>query len=237
MIKLLLKIAIIIILCASTFLAKAQIGYDYAQYDVGFAAGLNTGVITDVASTKTAPSINFNFNYNHTPYLNYIFEASIGRLKGGDSLKTVGGGREFENHFAAFALRVQLQGGEIFDYSKSNVANAFKGLYLSTGIGYLVNHIVAKSADRRQPEGVPLPGNNNTNIPYIPLRIGYELKLFNQYSEPSVKFDIGYQFNYVLNDNLDGYATGGYNDSFSQLTLGVKFAIGGVTSYRKQIHY
>jgi hypothetical protein len=166
--------------------------------------------------------------------VNYVFEGQFGTLKAGDA--SAGYGRTFENKYWAFGLRVQLQAGELIDYSKSQVANAFKGLYVSTGIGYLVNK-VKKGGDNSLPAGVTPPGDDNSQVPYIPLRIGYEIKLFNQYNDPSIKIDLGYQYNRVLDDNLDGYKAGRHNDIFSQITLGIKVAIGGVTSYRKQIFY
>ncbi|WP_183556861.1 hypothetical protein [Mucilaginibacter sp. SP1R1] len=235
MIKLILKTIIIVVLCTTTFLAKAQLGYDYAQYDVGFAVGINTPVSTDVPNAiKNTPSAHFNFNYNQSPFVNYIFEGQFGRLKAGD-VNSVSG-RKFENHFTAFALKVQLQAGEVIDYSQSGVANAFKNLYLSSGIGYIINK-VTNTPDKRVAEGTKLPGDNNSQIPFIPVRLGYEFKIFNQYNEPSVKIDLGYQYNFLMDDNLDGYSTGAHKDVFSQFTVGVKFAIGGVTSYRKQIYY
>lgn len=237
MIKLISKTIIIVILCAITFTARAQLGYDYAKYDVGGAVGLNRAVSTDVTNAlKTTPSAHFNLTYNHTPFVNYVFEGQFGRLKAG-SISSVSG-RMFENHFTAFALKVQLQAGEIIDYSQSPVANGFKNLYLSTGIGYLINHVVEKTDDKRIPPDKTLPGDNNSQVPFIPIRIGYEFKIFNEYNEPSFKIDLGYQYNYLLNDNLDGYDTGkSHHDTFSQFTIGVKFAIGGVTSYRKQVSY
>lgn len=235
MTKLILRTTLTFILCTSAFLVKAQLGYDYAQYDVGAAVGLNYPISTDVTKAlKYTPSAQFNFTYNHGPFINYVFEGQFGTLKAGDP--SLGYGRTFENRFWAFGLRVQLQAGELIDYSKSQVANGFKGFYVSTGIGYLVNH-VKRGGDNTLPAGIQAPGDNNSQIPYIPIRIGYEIKLFNQYNEPSIKIDLGYQYNKILDDNLDGYKTGRYNDAFTQFSLGVKVAIGRVTSYRKQIYY
>jgi hypothetical protein len=236
MIKLILKTFIIVVLSTSTFLAKAQIGHDYARYDIGGAVGINRPVSTDVPnSLKTTPSAHFNFTYNHTPFLNYVFEGQFGRLKAGNVDSE--SGRMFENHFTAFALKVQLQAGEVIDYSQSQVANGLKNLYVSSGIGYIINHVVEKTPDKRVPAGYMIPGDNNSQIPFIPVRIGYEFKVFNQYNEPSFKIDLGYQYNFLMDDNLDGYSTGAHKDTFSQFTIGVKFAIGEVTSYRKQIYY
>lgn len=237
MIKLISKTIIILTLCTTSFLAKAQIGYDYAQYDLGVAGSANIAANSDVQTYKVTPAVHFNFNYNQSPFVNYVFEFQVGRLEGGDSLKTTSG-RQFENHFAAFLFRAQLQAGEFIDYSTSPFMNVMKNWYTSVGIGYMVNHIVTKSNDIRVAGGYTLPGDNNAQVPFIPLRLGYEFKLFNSYSQPSVKIDIGYQYNLVLSDNLDGYATGSTtHDAYAQFTIGVKFAVGGVTSYRKQIHY
>lgn len=234
MIKLITKILLIFAFCTCSFLARAQSGYDYAQYDVGVATGINVAAMADVNTFRYTPSIHFNFNYNSGPYINYVFELQVGRLEGGDSLKS-STGRQFENHFSAFLFRAQLQAGEFLDYSNSRFANSMKNLYVSAGIGYIVNHIVAKSADKR---GYIIQGDNNAQVPFLPLRLGYEFKIYNDYNQPSVKIDIGYQYNFVFSDSLDGYSSAkSNNDAYAQFTIGVKFAIGGVTSYRKQIPY
>lgn len=236
MIKSILKTSIIILLCSVSFLAKAQIGFDYAQYDVGFAAGINQASSTDVQTLKTTPSINLNFTYNQSPFVNYVFNVEVGRLKGGSPATSTQ--RQFENHFSAYSFRVQVQAGELIDYSRSAIANAFKNLYLSSGLGYLNNNVTYRTNDVLLLEqGQVLPYEPKTNEIFIPVRLGYEFKLFNSYNQPAVKIDLGYQYNFIMGDNLDAYVAGAHNDAYSQVTLGFKFAIGGVTSYRKQIHY
>jgi len=236
MIKLILKTSFIILLCSVSFLVKAQIGFDYAQYDVGFAAGLNQASSADVQTLKTTPSINLNFTYNQSPFINYVFNVEVGRLKGGSPNTSTQ--RQFENHFSAYSFRIQVQAGEIMDYSQSAIANAFKNLYLSSGLGYINNNVVFRTNDVHLLEnGQVLPFEPKTNEIFIPVRLGYEFKFFNSYNQPSVKIDLGYQYNFIMGDNLDGYVAGAHNDAYSQVTLGFKFAIGGVTSYRKQIHY
>lgn len=236
MIKSILKTSIIILLCSVSFLAKAQIGFDYAQYEVGFAAGINQASSADVQTLKTTPSINLNFTYNQSPFINYIFNVEVGRLKGGAPNTTTQ--RQFENHFSAYSFRVQVQAGELIDYSQSAIANAFKNLYLSSGLGYINNNVVYRTDDvLLLAQGQVLPYEPKTNEIFIPVRLGYEFKIFNSYSQPAVKIDLGYQYNFIMGDNLDGYVAGAHNDAYSQFTIGFKFAIGGVTSYRKQIHY
>lgn len=234
MIKNITKTLFILFLCTTSFWAKAQIGYDYAQYDVGAAVGVNVAAMADVNTLTVTPSVHFNFNYNQSPFTNYVFELQVGRLEGGTLASS--SGRKFENHFTAFSFRGQLQAGEFLDYSTSPFLNAVKNLYVSAGIGYIVNHIVYKSLDKRDPTYAV--GDNNAQTPFLPLRLGYEFKIYNDFNQPSVKIDIGYQYNYIFGDELDGYKTAASNnDAYAQFTIGVKFAIGGVTSYRKQIHY
>jgi len=229
------KVLFTIIVCLVVNSAKAQLGYDYAVYDVGFAAGINT-VYGDAETLTKTNSIHFNFNYNVSPFVNYVFEIQTGQLKGGDSVNTISG-RQFANSFTAIMMRCQVQAGELIEYSDSQLANALKNVYLSTGVGFVVNHITTINRYSSQLPGYYTPGDNNSNEILIPARIGYEFKLFNKYDQPSFKVDVGYQYNFILGDGLDGFTVGGKNDAYSQITIGVKFALGEVTSYRKRISH
>lgn len=217
--------------------AKAQIGYDYAQYDLGLGGAYNT-VYGDAQTTKGTPSAAVSFNFNQTPYANYIFELQAGTLEGGDKLSTTG--RYFKNSYTALVFRGQLQAGEILDYSGGGIMGGLKNLYLSTGVGYVLNNmkdINRVSQKLQYPNGDPFysGGLNKSNELYIPARIGYEFKFFNQYSQPSFKIDVGYQLNFDLTDNLDGFTAGKSKDVWSQISINLKFALGGVTSYRKTL--
>jgi hypothetical protein len=238
MLKYILKITFILcITVLSALTSKAQIGYDYAQYDLGVAVGANQ-VYGDIQSTKTTPTIHFNFNYNQTPFVNYLIEAQLGRLEGGDK-NTDPYGRQFKSTLSAFAFRAQLQAGEFIDYSQSKVKNALKNLYISSGIG--IEYTTIKEGDINRysidPPGLYTPGENSSSEIFIPARVGYELKFYNSVNQPSFKIDLGWQYNFILGDQLDGFKAGGHNDSYTQFTLGFKFSLGGVTSYSKQIYY
>ncbi|MDO3644285.1 MAG: hypothetical protein ACTHMI_08180 [Mucilaginibacter sp.] len=236
MTKHLLKTLPIILLVCSAFMARAQNGYNYAQYDIGTAVGFDK-VYGDAETVTTTQSIHFNFTYNATPFVNFVFETQLGKLRGGDSVLTKSG-RYFNNDFAAFIFRGQLQLGEIMDYSRSPLQNALKNLYVSAGLGFVRNHITQVSRNSQQIADFYTGGDDKSKEPFIPLRIGYEIKLFNRYSQPSAKIDLGYGYNYILGDDLDGFVAGGKKDVYTQFTLGVKFAIGSaLTSYRKQITY
>ena len=237
MIKLICKTTLLtLLICCTAFIAKAQLGYNYSQFDVGTSVGFNQ-VYGDAAPQKTTASINFNFTFNATPYTNFVFEAQLGQFAAGDSTKSPG--LQFTSSFYAFIFRGQLQFGEFLDYQRSPFLNAVKNLYVSAGVGYLYNHVTEISrAPASEIAGLTINSTLRTQEPFIPLRLGYEFKVFNQYQQPSLKVDVGYEYNYILSDNADGYLYSGRKDAFTQIFIGVKFAIGGgVVSYRKQIHY
>jgi hypothetical protein len=221
-----------LVLGFATHVLKAQ--DNFAQYDIGAAGSFNS-VKSDALTAKSTISPQITFNFNQTPYLNYVLEVQAGKLEGGDSTKDKLG-LQFSNSFTAFYFRIQLQMGEIIDYSNSAAANAYKNLYISSGVGYVVNHLKTNRYSLTKPT-VYTPGFNNSNEIAIPLRIGYEFKIFDVYGQPSVKIDIGYQKNFILGDDLDGFIANKNNDSYGQITLGVKFSIGSFNSYRKQIAY
>jgi hypothetical protein len=237
MIKLIYKTTILTLLvCCTALMAKAQIGYDYSQYDAGVAAGFNQ-VYGNAQTQPISESVHFNFTFNYTPFTNFVFEAQFGKLTGGDSIKTITG-RYFNNNFSAYIFRGQLQLGEILDYSHSQFENAVKNLYLSVGAGYVINDITKINRNSIQVPGLVSGGQNSSNELFVPLRLGYEFKIFNTYQQPSVKVDLGYQYNYVFGDGLDGFNTPKHDEAYTQIFIGVKFAVGGsVVSYRKQIHY
>lgn len=237
MIKLISKTAILTLLvCCTTLIARAQIGYDFSHYEIGFGAGFNQ-VYGDAQTQTTTPSFHLNLTYNPTPFVNIVFEAQMGRLAGGDSL-TTSTGRQFTADLTAFILRGQLQMGEIVDYSHSQFNNAIKNFYVSAGMGYVVSHITNINRYSIKQPGLYTPGVLNSQEPFIPMRIGYEFKIFNKYDQPAMKIELGYGYNIVLSDNLDGFTSGSHYDIYSQFTIGVKFAIGGdIVSYRKQITY
>lgn len=224
-----------LVICLATATAKAQTGYDFSQYDIGLGIGMSK-VYSDAQTFTTTPTAHFTFTYNTTPFVNYVIEVQSGQLKGGDSLTTTTG-RQFNNHYTAVIFKGQLQAGEIIDYANSGFANFFKNLYISTGVGFSVNHLVNTSRYSIKTPGFYTAGRDNSNEILIPARIGYEFKVFNRYDQPSFKIDIGYQHNFMLGDALDGYEVGKQKDAFSQFTLGIKFAIGAIATYRKQISY
>lgn len=229
------KLFLIALICLGTFTAKAQLGYEYGEYDLGFAVGQST-VLGDAETKVPAISGHINFTYNPSPFINYVLEVQTGNLKGGDAL-TTNTGRQFTNNYVAVFLKGQVQAGEIMDYSGSRIKNALKNFYVSTGVGYMVNKMTYINRESVLMPGYTTDGLDNSNSIIIPARIGYEFKIFNSYDQPVVKIDLGYQMNFSMDDNLDGFTVGAVNDKFSQITLGVKFSVGSINSYKKKIRY
>lgn len=234
--KFTLRITLLTLLsCFSALASKAQIGYDYSQYDLGASLAFNS-FYGDTETPVNSKSVNFNFNYNQTPFLNYIFEFQVGKLMGGDSTKDYLG-RQFTTDYHYFAFRIQLQAGEIIDYSRSKLANAFKNLYIGGGLGIVYSNVASINRYSSQLIGYYTPGANNASQLFFPARIGYEFKIFNKNQRPDVKIDVGYQYNIIFGDEIDGFKAGAHNDAYGQFNIGLKFSVGGVTSYRKSVSY
>ncbi len=221
------KIILAVFVGLTAMAAQAQVGYNYSQYDLGLSASFISPK-TDFQNPHSSAAFHAHFTYNYTPFLNYIAELQIGSVKA-DSISGVGN-YAFNNNYTSIAFRAQLQLGELIDYSQSPFKNGFKNFYLSSGIGVIYTDLNISQADISTSE------THGSNI-FIPIKIGYEAKLFNDYNEPWAKIDIGYQVNYILSDNFDGYTNGKYNDAFTQFVIGFKVGIGGRTSYRKAINY
>ncbi len=122
--------------CCMTLISKAQIGYDYSQYDLGASVALNS-FYGDVQTSQGSRSVNLNFDYNQTAFVNYIFEFQAGKLMGGDASKDLLG-RQFSTDYTYYALRIQLQAGELIDYSRSKLMNAAKKLLHRRRPGHVV---------------------------------------------------------------------------------------------------
>ena len=113
-----------------------------------------------------------------------------------------------------------------------------KNFYLSAGIGYVISHITNINRYSIKTPGEYTGGVLNSQEPMVPFRIGYEFKIYNKYKQPAVKIDLAYAYNYDLSDNLDGFIVDGKHQVYTQICIGVKFAIAGdIISYRKQIPY
>jgi len=229
------KITFITILVFSAITAKAQLGYEFSKVDLGAAVGFNQ-VFGAAPTSPFTESLNLNLSLNPSPFVNVVLEGQFGTFEGG-SLNTFAR-RKFAENFNAYTVRFQLQAGEFIDYETDAVANALKNFYIASGIGVEFSQVTSINRIDTYGSNNSSPGPNNTSDVFIPFRVGYEFKIFNKYGEPATKIDISGNYNLVLNNDLDGYiAKYSSTDVYTQITVGVKFAIGNHVSYKKQIQY
>jgi len=147
--------------------------------------------------------------------------------------------RRFSNSFTALIFHADLQAGELIDYDHSDFLNGIKNFYLGTGIGILNNDITYIQTI------VPVGTSNLTTYPYlktstnvlVPLRFGYEFKIFNGYQEPRYRIEAGYSFNTAFGKGLDGYTSLSSVKFYSYLSIGFKIGFGDSYIYRKPIPY
>lgn len=260
-------ILLLLVLCAFGYTSKAQLGYNYAQYGLGFNLNSVTAK-TDVPNQTSHPSYNFNFNYNYTPYTTFSLEYEFGRLSGGygdfyeKALKGVSATdanyatlvaaipiaykqvdpflRYYYNDYQSIALHGDVQLGEFIDYENGGfIARVAKNIYVGSGVGMVYNKIVSINrfnADSTYVYG----GSDRSNNIFVPVRVGYQFKIYNSYDEPSISVNFGYQMNYVFGYGLDGYSDPQFTtrdfERFGGFHVGIKFNFGDVTSYRKAIH-
>jgi len=236
MLKYILKIATVCFLtCLVNFSARGQGSANYSEYDAGGSYAF-TQLFGAAYTSPITPSFNLNFNYNRTPFFNFVVEGQYGTFKGGDSVNTVSK-RQFQSKFMAITIRAQLQMGEILDYEDNAFANSLKNIYFASGLGFVYNHITSiKRVDTYYK--FYSAGPNFSAAAFLPFRVGYEFKLFDDYDLPHIKIDIADEFNMVFTNTLDGYIARPAFDVYSQFTIGVKVAVGTkYTTYRKDIKY
>ena len=238
------KLILLFVFVFSVVLAKAQMGYNYKEFAIGMDVGYERGY-TNVQRQDNHFGESINFIYNYSPYVPVSAELQFGNLSGGGTTPARDKyGRQYTNNFEAFLLHADFQLGEAIDYSQNDLLNVLKNFYLGTGFGAVFNNNTVQRTNL-YPWNGPLtyvfPGKNNSINLTVPLRFGYEFKLYNEYSEPYMAIDLGYVHNIVFGSGLDGYDDPrtifkhNSQDQYRQITVGVKFNFGNITSYNKLI--
>ncbi len=155
-------------------------------------------------------------------------------------------GRVYDNHYKALMIHLDLQLGGVINYEDNFFANVVKHLYAGTGFGVISNSITAQRYSIYAPP-YPQPGyyqfpGSDSNIGFvIPLRFGYEIKIFDEYNEPAYGINIGYIHNVVLGEGLDGYNDPSAKfknnspDQYRQIVVGFRYYFGNVVAYNKEI--
>lgn len=240
------KFILFFILIAATSSLKAQGSYNFGRYAIG-VYGSSTLAYADLKTYTSKKAITVAGFYNLTPYLPIGAEYQMGQLVGG-SIITDPNKRQFDNHYKAFILHGDIGLGEIFDYEGDPFLTIVKDFYIGTGIGVISNNMAFIQRTNLIPsDGYPVgtytfPGQDKSLNLIIPIRFGYEYKIYSSYDEPMLSICIGYIHNMTKGEGLDGYTdpSSGFKnnspDQYRQIVVGLKFNFGPSTSYSKSIN-
>ncbi len=223
---------------------KAQLGYNYKEFAVGLEVGYERGY-TNLNKQYDHISESLKFTYNFSPYIPISAELQFGTLSGGGLTPNIDkSGRQYTNQYEAFLLHGDFQLGEILNYADNDLLNVFKNFYIGSGVGFVFNNNTVQRTNVIPANG-PLtyvfPGKDKSVNLTVPLRFGYEFKIYNDYEEPFMAIDIGYTHNLVFGEGLDGYDDpqrhfkNNASNQYRQIIIGVKFSFGNITSFNKLI--
>jgi hypothetical protein len=231
------KLLLIINLLIISVVAKAQ--YNYSEFGIGGGYG-TTQPYADMKVNDSNKGMYFDLFYNYSPYLPFAFEMQLGKLSGGNDT-TDPSHRYFVNNYLAFNIHGDLQLGEITEYEGDFFMQRLKGLYMGFGVGALFNNI---TDIRRYAADAPtylFPGKDHSVNLLIPVRFGYEFKIYNYDDEPFLCLNINYTHNFTFAEGLDGYDDpsahfkNNSQDMFRTITVGIKINFGNTASYIKSI--
>ena len=238
------KYILIFVVTAAVLTAKAQSGYNYYELGAGGEAAYMRGY-TNVPHQYEHLGFNLNLIYNYNPYLPIEAELQKGELSGGGLTTNLDKfGRKFDNHFTAGFLHADVQLGAAIDYSGSWVLNIVKNFYLGSGFGFISSHNTVQRTNvilANGPDTYVFPGKDNTFDFALPLRLGYEFKIWDSYNEPIMAVDLGYAHYLAFGEGIDGYDDppskfkNNAVNQYRQVTLGVKFYFGRTVAYNKLI--
>ncbi|WP_170113510.1 outer membrane beta-barrel protein [Mucilaginibacter yixingensis] len=231
------KLVLLLSLLCCSVIVKAQ--YNYADWSVGFHVNSVKGY-TDVSQNANTYSASAQLYYNFTPYIPLALDLQVGKLSGGNDITDLYH-RYFTNNFTTLSVHGDLQLGEIVDYQNSFILGALRGFYLGAGFGLVRNNITSiRRFDKENPT-YRFPGEDQSINTMLSVRMGYEVKIFNELDEPFMAVDLGYIHNITFGEGLDGYTDpptkfkNNAPDQFRQITVGVKFFFGNPSSYVKPI--
>ncbi|MBC7401490.1 MAG: hypothetical protein H7289_16245 [Mucilaginibacter sp.] len=225
--------------------ANAQDSYNFSHFGIGFFGSYNKPY-ADLKQANRGKTYNITGYYNLTPYVPLGLEVQFGNISGGSILTDVAK-RQYENHYLAVIVHGDIALGEIMDYDGNFFLKFAKDLYIGTGFGMINNNMAFIQRTNLIATGYPIggytfPGQDASANLIVPIRFGYEFKIYNAYDEPFIGLNIGYIHNMTWGEGLDGYtdpASGFKNnsqDQYSQIVVGIKINFGTVAPYTKQIN-
>ncbi|MBD1393632.1 hypothetical protein [Mucilaginibacter glaciei] len=222
----------------TAFAANAQYTYNTFGLGVGFSSVKG---YTNVKRNYDEKAYNLNFIYNYSPYVPVAAEIQFGKLTGGGlTVDRDPYRRQYSNNYKAVILHADIYAGEVMDYEDSFFKNFLKNFFVGTGLGLIANNLTVQRTSLDDPNYV-FPGDNSGVNIMIPLRAGYEIRLYGAYDQPFVGLILGYNHNIVFGEGLDGYddpSSKFKNNALSQyrqITVGLRVNFGNEVSYSKSI--
>jgi hypothetical protein len=230
---------------------KAQSGYTFQQMGVGIDASYIKGY-TNIQTQYSHPAFDINVIYQATPYLPFVAEFQLGTLSGGSNsdFSIDKYGRQYTNNYKAFIVHGDYQLGNDLDYTYNGLFQILKNAYIGTGLGFIMNSNTVQRTNSNPANGSTatsgptayiFPGTNNAISPVIPIRVGYEFKIYNYYNVPTMAVDLGYVHSFAFGEGLDGYNDPGSKfknnapDQYRQFVIGFKLFFGEPVPYNKLI--
>jgi hypothetical protein len=174
-------------------------------------------------------------------------EVQVGSLSGGGlSPKQDPYGRQYSNNYKAVIFHGDFQLGAGIDYDDNWFLRIVKDFYIGTGFGFISNtNVVQRYSIYAPPYPDPgyykFPGHDSSLDLMVPLRAGYEFKIYDSYNQPAYAVDISYIHNIAFGEGLDGYDDPSSKfknnslDQYRQINITFKYYFGNVTSYNKLI--
>ncbi|WP_261382341.1 porin family protein [Mucilaginibacter achroorhodeus] len=227
--------------------AKAQSSLNYAAFGIGVSISRNRPY-ADTKRVDDNMSYAVTGNYFFTPYVPIGLEFQFGTLSGGGRTRELDAyGRTYKNDYKALLLHMDVQLGEVINYQGNTFLNLVKNFYAGAGLGGIYNNMADIQRENLFIENGAIgekhgfEGKDSGLNFMVPLRFGYEFKIYNGYDQPNIRLDIGYQHNLTFGEGLDGYndpSTKFKNnalDQYRQITVGIKVNFAGERSYDKEI--
>lgn len=223
-----------------SFAAKAQSGYNYNAFGFGIGGGI-VHPLADLKKGYDDKAFNANFTYYYNPYVPIVLEFQLGKLRGGgNDVSQDKDTRRFENSYKSLMVHINYQLGDAIDYYRSDFLNILKNFYGGIGVGAMFNNVNTNRYSLLD-HTYRFPGSDKSVNLVIPLRFGYEFKIYDYYGVPKFGIDIGYQHYVTFGEGLDGYAdpTSKFKnnapDQYRHVTIGLKYNFGTEHSYDKSI--
>lgn len=211
-----LYIAAILLFFSATVQAQR-----YDQLTFGAGGGL-AAAYAGAPIAQTNPVFYVDAAYYPFPLVNAGVELQDGQLSGTTTLQNRNH-KAFTNNYKAVVLDANLFLGAFFQPGGSGFFNIIRNFYAGAGYGDMINQINYLSLGVNS-----APNRESNNLRMIPFKLGYEYNIINdRFSEPVLKLDLSFRFNYIIGKGVDGYYDN-YTRSFdfyNFYAVGLKYTI------------